>query len=194
MRNGSGDQTNLNAVFFCTTAAIPIMVEQKYGRIITISSVNGQTGAFGQANYAASKGGIITFTKTLALELAKSGVTANVVAPGFTLTDMLSKVPENVQDQIKARIPLAALACPKRRRKPRCSWLPTATTSLGSRSMSTAARICRPAHGVSSGRLPMQQSLFACGSKVPLPFFVQFPRYARKLNNNKLSRKTTTKV
>jgi NAD(P)-dependent dehydrogenase (short-subunit alcohol dehydrogenase family) len=106
-------QTNLNAVFFCTTAAIPIMVEQKYGRIITISSVNGQTGAFGQANYAASKGGIITFTKTLALELAKSGVTANVVAPGFTITDMLSKVPENIQDQIKARIPLGRFGLPE---------------------------------------------------------------------------------
>ena len=106
-------QTNLNAVFFCTTAAIPIMVEQKYGRIINISSVIGQTGAFGQANYGASKGGIITFTKTLALELAKSGITANVVAPGFTLTDMLSKVPENIQDQIKDRIPLGRFGLPE---------------------------------------------------------------------------------
>jgi NAD(P)-dependent dehydrogenase (short-subunit alcohol dehydrogenase family) len=106
-------QTNLSAVFFCATAAIPIMVEQKYGRIINISSVIGQTGAFGQANYAASKGGIITFTKTLALELAKSGITANVVAPGFTLTDMLSKVPENIQDQIKARIPLGRFGLPE---------------------------------------------------------------------------------
>jgi acetoacetyl-CoA reductase/3-oxoacyl-[acyl-carrier protein] reductase len=106
-------QTNLNAVFFCTTAAIPIMVEQQYGRIINISSMNGQTGAFGQANYGASKGGIIAFTKTLALELAKSGITANVVAPGFTLTDMLSKVPENIQDQIKARIPLGRFGTPE---------------------------------------------------------------------------------
>jgi NAD(P)-dependent dehydrogenase (short-subunit alcohol dehydrogenase family) len=106
-------QTNLNALFFCTTAVIPIMVEQKYGRIINISSVIGQTGAFGQANYGASKGGTITFTKTLALELAKSGITANVVAPGFTLTDMLSKVPENIQDQIKARIPLDRFGLPE---------------------------------------------------------------------------------
>jgi NAD(P)-dependent dehydrogenase (short-subunit alcohol dehydrogenase family) len=106
-------QTNLNAAFFCTTAAIPIMAEQKYGRIINISSVIGQTGAFGQANYSASKGGMITFTKTLALELAKSGITANVVAPGFTLTDMLSKVPENIQDQIKARIPLGRFGLPE---------------------------------------------------------------------------------
>jgi acetoacetyl-CoA reductase/3-oxoacyl-[acyl-carrier protein] reductase len=106
-------QTNLNAVFFCTTAAIPVMVEQKYGRIINISSMNGQTGAFGQANYGASKGGIIAFTKTLALELAKSGITANVVAPGFTLTDMLSKVAENVQDQIKAKIPIGRFGTPE---------------------------------------------------------------------------------
>jgi NAD(P)-dependent dehydrogenase (short-subunit alcohol dehydrogenase family) len=106
-------QTNLNAVFFCTTAAIPIMVEQKYGRIINISSMNGQTGAFGQANYGASKGGIIAFTKTLALELAKSSITANVVAPGFTITDMLSKVPENIQDQIKAKIPLGRFGLPE---------------------------------------------------------------------------------
>jgi acetoacetyl-CoA reductase/3-oxoacyl-[acyl-carrier protein] reductase len=106
-------QTNLNAVFFCTTAAIPVMVEQKYGRIINISSMNGQTGAFGQANYGASKGGIIAFTKTLALELAKSGITANVVAPGFTLTDMLSKVPENIQDQIKAKIPIGRFGTPE---------------------------------------------------------------------------------
>lgn len=106
-------QTNLNAVFFSTTAAIPIMVDQKYGRIINISSMNGQTGAFGQANYGASKGGIIAFTKTVALELAKSGVTANVVAPGFTFTDMLSKVPENVQDQIKAKIPMGRFGLPE---------------------------------------------------------------------------------
>jgi NAD(P)-dependent dehydrogenase (short-subunit alcohol dehydrogenase family) len=106
-------QTNLNAVFFCTTAAIPFMVEQKYGRIINISSMNGQTGAFGQSNYGASKGGIIAFTKTLALELAKSGITTNVVAPGFTLTDMLSKVPENIQDQIKAKIPIGRFGTPE---------------------------------------------------------------------------------
>ena len=106
-------QTNLNAVFFCTTAAIPVMVEQKYGRIINISSMNGQTGAYGQANYGASKGGIIAFSKTVALELAKSGVTVNVVAPGFTMTDMLSKVAENVQEQIKAKIPMGRFGLPE---------------------------------------------------------------------------------
>ncbi len=105
-------QTNLNAVFFCTTAAMQPMMEQKYGRIINISSMNGQAPAFGQANYSASKGGIIAFTKTVALELARSGITVNVVAPGFTLTDMLSKVPEDVQNQIKSRIPLGRFGMP----------------------------------------------------------------------------------
>ncbi len=106
-------QTNLNAVFFCTTAAMQPMIEQKYGRIINISSMNGQTAAFGQANYGASKGGIIAFSKTAALELAKFNVTVNVVAPGFTLTDMLAKVPADVQDQIKSRIPLGRFAMPE---------------------------------------------------------------------------------
>ncbi|MCS6883042.1 MAG: 3-oxoacyl-ACP reductase family protein [Oscillochloridaceae bacterium] len=106
-------QTNLNAVFFCTTAAMQPMIEQKYGRIINISSMNGQTAAFGQANYGASKGGIIAFSKTAALELAKYNITVNVVAPGFTMTDMLAKVPENVQEQIKSRIPMGRFGKPE---------------------------------------------------------------------------------
>jgi NAD(P)-dependent dehydrogenase (short-subunit alcohol dehydrogenase family) len=106
-------QTNLNAVFFCSTAAMQPMLEQKFGRIINISSMNGQTSAFGQANYGASKGGIIAFSKTAALELAKSNITVNVVAPGFTLTDMLAKVPENVQDQIKSKIPMGRFGMPE---------------------------------------------------------------------------------
>jgi acetoacetyl-CoA reductase/3-oxoacyl-[acyl-carrier protein] reductase len=106
-------QTNLNAVYFCTNAAMQPMLAKKYGRIINISSMNGQAPAFGQANYSASKGGIIAFTKTAALELARSGITVNVVAPGFTLTDMLSKVPEDVQNQIKARIPMGRFGLPE---------------------------------------------------------------------------------
>jgi len=106
-------QTNLNAVFFCTSAAIPIMVEQNFGRIINISSMNGQIGAFGQANYAASKGGIIALTKTAALELAKSNITVNTIAPGFTETDMFAKVPANIQEQIKTRIPVGRFAHPE---------------------------------------------------------------------------------
>jgi acetoacetyl-CoA reductase/3-oxoacyl-[acyl-carrier protein] reductase len=106
-------QTNLNAVFFCTSAAIPIMIEQNYGRIINISSMNGQTGAFGQANYGASKGGIIAFTKTCAIELAKFNITVNAICPGFTMTDMLAKVPANIQEQIKAKIPLGRFGTPE---------------------------------------------------------------------------------
>jgi acetoacetyl-CoA reductase/3-oxoacyl-[acyl-carrier protein] reductase len=106
-------QTNLNGMFFCTSAAIPIMTEQSYGRIINISSMNGQTGAVGQANYSASKGGIIAFTKTAALELAKSNITVNVIAPGFTETDMFAKVPANLQAQIRGRIPLNRFAQPE---------------------------------------------------------------------------------
>jgi acetoacetyl-CoA reductase/3-oxoacyl-[acyl-carrier protein] reductase len=103
-------QTNLNAVFFCTSAAIPFMTAQSYGRIINIGSMNGQIGAVGQANYSASKGGIIAFTRTAALELAKSNITVNVIAPGFTETDMFAKVPANLQAQIRGRIPLNRFA------------------------------------------------------------------------------------
>ncbi len=106
-------QTNLNAVFFCTSAAIPVMVDQNFGRIVNISSMNGQAPAFGQANYGASKGGIIAFTKTAALELARFNITVNAIAPGFTMTDMLSKVPDNIQQQILTKIPLNRFAKPE---------------------------------------------------------------------------------
>jgi acetoacetyl-CoA reductase/3-oxoacyl-[acyl-carrier protein] reductase len=106
-------QTNLNAVFACTSAAIPIMTAQSYGRIVNVSSMNGQVGAIGQANYSASKGGIIAFTRTAALELAKSGITVNCVAPGYTETDMFAKVPGDIQAQIKAKIPLGRFAQPE---------------------------------------------------------------------------------
>lgn len=104
---------NLNGTFYCTSAALPAMIEQKFGRIINISSYVGQAGNFGQANYAASKGGIIAFTKTVALELAKYNITANAIAPGFTCTEMLSKVPANILEQIKAKIPLGRFAQPE---------------------------------------------------------------------------------
>jgi acetoacetyl-CoA reductase/3-oxoacyl-[acyl-carrier protein] reductase len=105
--------TNLNACYFCVSAAMPMMIEQKFGRIINISSFVGQAGNFGQANYAASKGGIIAFTKTAALELAKYNVTCNALAPGFTETGMLAKVPEQVQSQILARIPMGRFGKPE---------------------------------------------------------------------------------
>jgi NAD(P)-dependent dehydrogenase (short-subunit alcohol dehydrogenase family) len=103
-------ETNLNGCFYCISAAIPIMTAQSYGRIVNISSVNGQVAAMGQANYSASKGGLIAFTRTAALELAKFGVTVNVVAPGYTETDMIETVPEAVQTKIKGRIPLGRFA------------------------------------------------------------------------------------
>jgi acetoacetyl-CoA reductase/3-oxoacyl-[acyl-carrier protein] reductase len=106
-------QTNLNGCFFCTSAALPFMTAQSYGRIVNISSMNGQIGAVGQANYSASKGGIIAYTRTAALELARYGITVNVVAPGYTETDMFAAVPQAIQAQIKARIPAARFAHPE---------------------------------------------------------------------------------
>ena len=104
---------NLNGTFNCTSAAVPAMMEQKFGRIINISSVVGQAGAFGQTNYSASKGGIIALTKALALELARHNITANAVAPGYTSTEMVSAIPEDVAAKIKARIPLGRFAEPE---------------------------------------------------------------------------------
>jgi 3-oxoacyl-(acyl-carrier-protein) reductase len=101
---------NLNGTFYCTSAALPAMINQRFGRIINISSVVGQMGAFGQANYSASKGGIIAFTKTLALEMAKFNITANAIAPGFTATEMVDAIPEEIAAQIKAKIPLGRFA------------------------------------------------------------------------------------
>ncbi|MEZ6102553.1 MAG: 3-oxoacyl-[acyl-carrier-protein] reductase [Pirellulaceae bacterium] len=105
-------QTNLNPVFYCTSAVIPKMTEQKWGRIVNISSMNGQIPSFGQANYSASKGGIIAFTKTAALELARFNITVNTVAPGFTETDMAAKIPADVREQIHGRIPLGRFGTP----------------------------------------------------------------------------------
>lgn len=106
-------QTNLYGVFNCTSAVLPYMLNQKYGRIVNIASVIGQSGNFGQANYAAAKAGVIGFTKSSALECASKNVTVNAVCPGFTDTDMFAAVPADIQDQIKARIPMARFAQPK---------------------------------------------------------------------------------
>ena len=104
---------NLNGTFYCTSAALPAMMNQRFGRIINISSMVGQAGAFGQANYSASKGGIIAFTKTLALELAKYNITANTIAPGYTSTEMVDAIPEEVAAQLKSKIPLGRFAQPE---------------------------------------------------------------------------------
>jgi 3-oxoacyl-(acyl-carrier-protein) reductase len=104
---------NLNGTFYTTSAALPAMMNQKFGRIINISSVVGQSGAFGQANYSASKGGIIAFTKTLALEMAKYNITANAIAPGYTSTEMVAAIPEDVAAKLKSKIPLGRFAEPE---------------------------------------------------------------------------------
>jgi 3-oxoacyl-(acyl-carrier-protein) reductase len=104
---------NLNGTFYCTKAALPAMIDQKFGRIINISSLVGQIGAFGQANYSASKGAVIAFTKTVALEMAKFNITANVIAPGFTSTEMLARVPDETLELIKQKIPLNRFAQPE---------------------------------------------------------------------------------
>jgi acetoacetyl-CoA reductase/3-oxoacyl-[acyl-carrier protein] reductase len=106
-------ETNLNSVFYCTSAVLAGMIAQEYGRIVNIASFSGQAGNFGQANYAASKGGIIAMTKVLALELARYNITANVIAPGFTETDMLAAVPPDIKESIKARIPMRRFGIPE---------------------------------------------------------------------------------
>ncbi len=101
--------TNLNSVFNCTRQVIEGMIERQFGRIINISSVNGQRGQFGQTNYSAAKAGMHGFTKTLAMEVAKYGVTVNTISPGYIGTDMVMAVPEKVRDQIVAQIPMGRL-------------------------------------------------------------------------------------
>jgi acetoacetyl-CoA reductase len=98
--------TNLNGYFYTLKAALPSFMEQRSGKIIQVSSFVGKMGNFGQANYAAAKAGILGLTKTAAIELARYNVTVNAVCPGFTETDMYTKVPDNVKEQILRRIPL----------------------------------------------------------------------------------------
>jgi acetoacetyl-CoA reductase len=97
---------NLNGTFYCCNQAINKMRDQKFGRIINISSIVGQKGNFGQANYAASKAGLLGLTKTLALENAMKGITVNAVCPGFIETDMVSAIPEEVKQKIQDEIPM----------------------------------------------------------------------------------------
>jgi NAD(P)-dependent dehydrogenase (short-subunit alcohol dehydrogenase family) len=99
-------QNDLNSYFYTIKAAQPHFMQQRSGRIINISSFVGQMGNFGQANYSAAKGGIIAFTKTAALELARYNVTVNAICPGFIETDMYTSVPDKVKETIVKRIPL----------------------------------------------------------------------------------------
>jgi 3-oxoacyl-[acyl-carrier protein] reductase len=98
--------TNLRSVFWLTRAVSRFMVRQRYGRIVNIGSVSGVMGNAGQANYAASKAGLIGFTKTLAKEFGKRKITSNLVAPGFITTDMTEGLPDAVKDSAKGLIPL----------------------------------------------------------------------------------------
>ena len=106
-------QVNLKGVFLCTQAAIPYMKAQKYGRIVSAASNVGLRGNFGQTNYAATKAGVIAMAKTWTVELGKYGITANAVAPGFTLTEMTQQIPEEHMAGIKASIPLGTVAEPE---------------------------------------------------------------------------------
>ncbi|WP_282160456.1 SDR family NAD(P)-dependent oxidoreductase [Ulvibacterium marinum] len=105
-------QVNLKGVFLCTQAAVPYMKANKYGRIVSAASNVGLRGNFGQTNYAATKAGVIAMAKTWTVEFGKHGITANAVAPGFTMTDMVKEIPEQHFEAIKASIPLQTVAQP----------------------------------------------------------------------------------
>ena len=97
---------NLDGVFNCTKVFIDQMLQQGWGRVVNITSVIGQIGNFGQANYAASKAGVAAMTKSLAKELAAKGITINAVAPGFIETEMVSGIPEKVRQRLLGQIPM----------------------------------------------------------------------------------------
>jgi 3-oxoacyl-[acyl-carrier protein] reductase len=99
-------RTNLGGTYLCTRAALRPMVRARWGRIVNLSSVVGLVGNAGQANYAASKAGIIGFTKSVAREVAQRGITANAVAPGYVETELTGSLPEKVKDQIREQIPM----------------------------------------------------------------------------------------
>ncbi|RKN80794.1 SDR family NAD(P)-dependent oxidoreductase [Ulvibacterium marinum] len=105
-------RVNLKGVFLCTQAAVPYMKANKYGRIVSAASNVGLRGNFGQTNYAATKAGVIAMAKTWTVEFGKHGITANAVAPGFTMTDMVKEIPEQHFEAIKASIPLQTVAQP----------------------------------------------------------------------------------
>ncbi len=105
--------TNLNSCFYMSRAVIDSMREHKFGRIINISSMNGQLGQFGQTNYSAAKAGIFGFTKALARETASRGITVNAIAPGYIATEMVKAVKEEVMKQIIAGIPVGRLGEPE---------------------------------------------------------------------------------
>ncbi|MCX8030531.1 MAG: 3-oxoacyl-[acyl-carrier-protein] reductase [Thermodesulfovibrionales bacterium] len=104
---------NLKGTFLCCREAIKLMIKQKYGRIINISSIVGFMGNIGQANYSASKAAIAGLTKTLAKEYANRGITVNAVAPGFITTDMTETIPENIKTEMLRSIPMGRFGVPE---------------------------------------------------------------------------------
>ena len=104
---------NLKGTFLFCRALGALMLRQRYGRIINITSISGIAGNPGQANYSASKAGVIGFTKTIAKELAARNITVNAVAPGFISTDMTSVLPEKMRDEVKQRVPVRRLGEPE---------------------------------------------------------------------------------
>jgi NAD(P)-dependent dehydrogenase (short-subunit alcohol dehydrogenase family) len=100
---------NLSGAFYMTKAVLEQMLQRGFGRIVNISSVVAETGNIGQANYVASKAGLFGFTKSLALEVARKGITVNCVAPGFVETDMVAAIPREILDKIIAGIPVGRL-------------------------------------------------------------------------------------
>ena len=104
--------SNLNSVFNVTRQVINSMIERQYGRIINISSINGQKGQFGQTNYAASKAGIHGFTMSLAQEVARKGITVNTISPGYINTEMMRAIPDDVLQGIVAQVPVGRLGSP----------------------------------------------------------------------------------
>jgi 3-oxoacyl-[acyl-carrier protein] reductase len=106
-------RTNLKGTYLCTRAALRPMVRARWGRIVNVSSVVGLVGNAGQANYAASKAGIIGFTKSVAREVAQRGITVNAVAPGYVQTELTGNLPEKVKDQIRDQIPAGRFGEPE---------------------------------------------------------------------------------
>ena len=104
--------TDLNSAFYCTSAVLPHMVERSYGRIINMSSIIGQMGNVGQANYAAAKAGLIALSKSAAQELARYNITVNAMCPGFIETDMVIALNDEVKEALLSRIPLGRFGRP----------------------------------------------------------------------------------